>query len=85
MTGKRRRKTEAEKQFAVQVGRRIEATRKRRCMTQRQLARVINVTQQQLYAYEVGLASCSLFHLRLIALAARVELSELVPNTRYCC
>jgi transcriptional regulator with XRE-family HTH domain len=78
--GRRGGKTEEERRFDAEVGRRIELLRVARRVTQRELAKAAKLESAQLYSYESGGSRCPPFRLRLIASYLDVEVGALIPD-----
>ncbi|UWZ84638.1 helix-turn-helix domain-containing protein [Occallatibacter riparius] len=77
-------RTEEEKLFDVEVGKRITAAREAAKVSQAELASAIGVSQQLVAKYESG-GRISPILLRKTAVALRVSLLFLVPNTTPSC
>ncbi|MDR3741614.1 MAG: helix-turn-helix transcriptional regulator [Terracidiphilus sp.] len=81
--GKRIRSV-SEEQFNAEMGKRIEAIRRKRGFTQVDFARAVQISPQQLYWYEVGRNTCPPVLLARMAYVLVVALTDLVPEY-ICC
>ena len=78
--GKRGSKTETERAFNVEVGRRIAAARQKSGLSQKEVAGAAGISAGQLYFYEAGACACPPYRLRLIAARIKVPVTELLPG-----
>jgi len=74
--------SDEEKEFFVQLGRRITSLRKERGITQVQLAEILGVSQQTVQAYEVGRRRIQVSALPVVAQTLTVPLEELFGETK---
>ncbi len=78
--GKRGGKSDAENPLDAEVGRRIEAARKKARWGSVRLAAALEITSQMLYAYEIGRIRCSPYRLRVTAKVLGVPVESLIPD-----
>jgi transcriptional regulator with XRE-family HTH domain len=69
---------EAKRQFAIHLGKRLTELRKRQGMTQAEFARYLGVSQQTVFAYEVGDRSVPPFLLKRMTHALEVRIDVLL-------
>jgi transcriptional regulator with XRE-family HTH domain len=74
--------SDEEKEFFVQLGRRITSLRKERGITQVQMAKILGVSQQTVQAYEVGRRRIQVSALPVVAQTLTVPLEELFGETK---
>jgi DNA-binding XRE family transcriptional regulator len=74
--------SEVELQFNAELSERIEELRAGHKVPRCDLARIAGVTQQMLYAYEVGVTRWPVFRVCLIADFFGVKLETLMPKTQ---
>jgi transcriptional regulator with XRE-family HTH domain len=61
------------------IGARVLIARNRRHLSARQLASMAQVSQNTIYRLESGIGCCSIGTLYLLAVAMKMELTELLP------
>lgn len=79
----RKAKTEAERAFDVQLGRRVAIARKELEMTGADLAARVGISTQQLYKYEWGEDSIPLRRLIAFCRILHVSLASMVQTTTF--
>lgn len=70
-----------EREFFVALGTRIAELRKTRCVTQAQLAKALDVSQQTIQAYEVGRRRIPVSAMLVVARVLGISLEELFGET----
>jgi DNA-binding XRE family transcriptional regulator len=81
----KKRISQEEDLFNQAVGRHVEALRKRAALTQRRLAKDLNISQQKMAAIECGRSRCSMYMLARIARRFGIPVAALVRNTTLGC
>lgn len=76
----RKRKAAGRIKLDAVIGRRIEVLRKQKEIKSVVLAGRVGVSSAQLYSYETGRASCSLYTLTLIAEVLGVPVASLIQK-----
>lgn len=69
---------DAKRQFAIHLGKRLTELRKRQGMTQTEFARCLGVSQQTVFAYELGDRNVPSFLLKPITRALEVQIEVLL-------
>lgn len=74
----RRGATEAQRKFYVRLGQCIEIERKRRNVSQRELAKAIGISQGVFCQYESGSVKCPVWVLDAISFHLKMSIADLI-------
>jgi len=80
--GARGGKSEFERRFDEEVGRRVTELRKQQGFSGVEFARALKILPAQLYAYEIGITRLSPMRLRMIAGRCGVDVGSLIPKLK---